>query len=41
LNGEEQGTGPEPWKSKSERDLKSEFLNPQGMANGRAVDNHR
>jgi putative ATP-binding cassette transporter len=41
LNGEQQGARPGPRKSKSETVPKAEFLNPQGMVNGRAVQTHR
>jgi putative ATP-binding cassette transporter len=41
LNGEEQGAKSEIRKTKSERDPKSEFRNPNGTVNGRAVENHR
>jgi hypothetical protein len=42
LNGELQGSRPEPRKSKSQKSPKSEFRNPPGMGNGScAVENHR
>jgi len=41
LNGEEQGAKPEARPAKSERGPKSEFLKPQGLVNGRAIENRR